>query len=344
MEKVKKICFFYVKSTLTHIVHKQIFRKLTVFKFQAGGNLGKFLICQRENDDDKWKKVGSAIIYFQSIYTSKDPILSRNVEVFYISTNRGRLVSFLFLSALITKKKKNERKKERKQAKNKEICPQPKTGKSVFVQVFFSFCSGILQLFFEKCKFHIFLVLFFQVQICFGGGKDAFILREKSSFSLLISVYFLQQQKHLSLLIIVMLSWYLESLYNPTQPCPMYYHALVFSSQFIFALWIFYRCFQITWPFIPLKLPSNGCKIHLSSAKGSSKICASIDLSGWSSVSIDTHHHWQQNICSNRVLVKKEGKWGNNHLSDEWITPWIYCWKGVCVLLMCWVPDRISSL
>ena len=164
--------------------------------------------------------------------------------MFYISTNRGRLVSFLFLSPLITKKKK-ERKKE-KQAKNKEICPQPKTGKSVFVQVFFSFCSGILQLFFEKCKFHIFLVLFFQVQICFGGGKDAFILREKSSFSLLISVYFLQQQKHLSLLIIVMLSWYLESLYNPTQPCPMYYHALVFSSQFIFALWIFYRCFQIT--------------------------------------------------------------------------------------------------
>ena len=169
-------------------------------------------------------------------------LLSRNVKVFYISTNRGRLVSFLFLSPVIKKKEKKTSQKQRK-------TPQTKNWEIHLCSSLFSFCSDVLQLFFEKYKFHIFLVLFFQVQICFGGGKDAFILREKSSFSLLISVYFLQQQKHLSLLAIVMLSWYLflllllwylESLCNPTQPSPMYHHALVFSSQFIFALWIFY--------------------------------------------------------------------------------------------------------
>lgn len=156
-------------------------------------------------------------------------LLSRNVKVFYIPTNRGRLVAFLFLSPLI-------KKKEKKTSQNQRKTPKTKNRETHLCSSLFSFCSGVLQLFFEKYKFHIFLVLFFQVQICFEGGKGAFILREKSSFSLLISVYFLQQQKHLSLLTIVMLSWYLESLCNPTQPSPMYYYALVFSSQFIFAL------------------------------------------------------------------------------------------------------------
>lgn len=73
-------------------------------------------------------------------------LLSRNVKVFYIPTNRGRLVAFLFLSPLI---KKKEKRKKRKQAKTKEKPPKPKTGKSVFVQVFFLFvvvfCSYFLK-------------------------------------------------------------------------------------------------------------------------------------------------------------------------------------------------------
>ena len=91
--------------------------------------------------------------------------LSRNVKVFYISTNRGRLVSFLFLSPLIKKKK------EKKTSQNQRKTPKTKNWEIRLCSSLFSFCSDVLQLFFEKYKFHIFLVLFFQVQICFGGGK-----------------------------------------------------------------------------------------------------------------------------------------------------------------------------
>ena len=92
-------------------------------------------------------------------------LLSRNVKVFYISTNRGRLVSFLFLSPLFKKKK------EKKTSQNQRKTPKTKNWEIRLCSSLFSFCSDVLQLFFEKYKFHIFLVLFFQVQICFGGGK-----------------------------------------------------------------------------------------------------------------------------------------------------------------------------
>ena len=171
--------------------------------------------------------------------------LSRNVKVFYISTNRGRLVSFLFLSPLIKKKK------EKKTSQNQRKTPKTKNWEIRLCSSLFSFCSDVLQLFFEKYKFHIFLVLFFQVQICFGGGKMLSFWERSpvlaySSLSIPTAAKAFIPPCNCNVVMVsfsfffFFWSWYLESLCNPTQPSPMYYHALIFSSQFTFALWIFY--------------------------------------------------------------------------------------------------------
>lgn len=59
-------------------------------------------------------------------------LLSRNVKVFYIPTNRGRLVAFLFLSPLIKKKRKENKPKPKKNPQN-----QKQGNPSLFKSFFF---------------------------------------------------------------------------------------------------------------------------------------------------------------------------------------------------------------